>query len=37
VVAQSALSFPQVTSPEDIQYQTAMQVLNEKVVLAHAH
>lgn len=37
VVEQTALSFPQVTSPEDIQYQTAMQVLNEKVVLAHAH
>lgn len=37
VVVQTALSFPQVTSPEDIQYQTAMQVLNEKVVLAHAN
>lgn len=37
VVEQTALSFPQVTSPEDIQYQAAVNILNEKVVLAHAH
>lgn len=36
VVAQAPLSFAQVASVEDTQYQTAVNILTQKVVLAHA-